>query len=159
MVKVTVLCLGTLKEDYLERAVSEYEKRLSAFCQTEVVALREEKLPPDASDAAVRAALEKEGERLIGRIPPGAFTVALCVEGEMPDSEKLADILSRAADGCGKICFLIGSAYGLSPAVKARADYRLSLSRLTMPHILARVVLMEAIYRSFTIRAGKHYHK
>ena len=159
MVKVTVLCMGALKEDYLARAVAEYEKRLSAFCQVEIVQLREEKLPPDAPEGAVRAALEREGERLGARIPPGAYTVALCVEGEMPDSEKLADILSRASDTHGKICFLIGSAYGLSPAVKARADYRLSLSRLTMPHILARVVLMEAVYRSFMIRAGKPYHR
>ncbi len=159
MTQVTVISVGTLKEDYLSRAVAEYEKRLSAFCRVENVNLKEERIANEDDPAAVRAALAAEGERIRTRIPAGAFTVALCIEGKMPSSPELADILGKAVDRGGKICFLIGSSHGLDPAVKAAANERLSLSRLTFPHQLARVLLLEAVYRSFSILAGKRYHK
>jgi 23S rRNA (pseudouridine1915-N3)-methyltransferase len=159
MTQVTIISVGTLKEDYLTRAVAEYEKRLSTFCRVENINLKEERIANEDDPAAVRAALAAEGERIRARIPAGAFTLALCIEGKTPSSTELADIIGRAVDRGGKICFIIGSSHGLDPAVKAAANERLSLSRLTFPHQLARVLLLEATYRSFSILAGKRYHK
>lgn len=159
MTQVTIISVGTLKEDYLTRAVAEYEKRLSTFCRVENINLKEERIANEDDPAAIRAALAAEGERIRARIPAGAFTLALCIEGETPSSEALAALLGKAVDRGGKICFIIGSSHGLDPAVKAAANARLSLSRLTFPHQLARVLLLEATYRSFSILAGKRYHK
>lgn len=158
MMQCTVITVGTLKEDYLSAAVAEYKKRLSAFARVEEINLKEERLSDDAP-ATVEKALTVEGERILSRIPDGAYTVALCVEGKMLSSEALAALVGKAKDEKGKLCLIIGSSYGLSPAVKARADFRLSLSPMTFPHQLMRVILAEALYRSFTILAGKAYHK
>lgn len=158
MTRLTLLTVGTLKEGYLREAFDEYSKRLSAFAQVEPVSLKEEKLANE-SPAAVREALEAEGERLLAHIPEGAFTVALCVEGKELSSEELAGLVGRAQDTHGKLCFIIGSSYGLAQKVKNQADFRLSFSRLTFPHQLMRVILAEALYRSFTIVKGKKYHK
>jgi 23S rRNA (pseudouridine1915-N3)-methyltransferase len=159
MTQLTVISVGTLKEDYLTAAVREYEKRLSAFCRVESITLREERIRDEEDATAVRAALEAEGERILSRIPEGAYTVALCVEGREMSSEELAEVLGKASDRTGKLCLLIGSSHGLSPTVKARADLRLSIGRLTYPHQLVRVLLHEILYRSFSILAGKKYHK
>ena len=159
MTRLTIISVGTLKEDYLARAIAEYTKRLSAYCRVEEVNLREERIANEDDAAAVRAALDREGENILSRIPEGAYTVALCVEGEMLSSETLAARIGEAVDRRGKICFIIGSSHGLSPAVKAAAHLRLSISRLTFPHQLLRAFLPEIIYRSFTILAGKRYHK
>ena len=159
MVQLTLLTVGGLREDYFAQASAEYEKRLGAYARVETVSLREEPIPDEDNPAAVAAALRAEGERILARIPRGAYTVALCVEGEMPDSPALARQLDTALARTGKLCLIIGSSHGLDPAVKRRADYRLSLSRLTFPHRLARVVLLEAVYRAFTILHGKRYHK
>lgn len=159
MTQLTLLCVGTLKEEYLSRAVAEYEKRLSAFCRVDTVCLKEERIQNEGDATAVRAALETEGKRLLDRIPAGAYTVALCIEGDIPSSEALATRIGEAVDRGGKLCFIIGSSHGLAPSVKARADLRLSLSRLTFPHQLARVMLLEAVYRSFCILGGRPYHK
>ena len=159
MQQLTIISVGSLKEDFLRGAAAEYEKRLSSFCRVENINLKEERIANEDNAAEVAAALQAEGERMLARIPQGAYTVALCVEGKEKDSVSLAAELSAALDRCGKLCFLIGSSHGLSPTVKDRADSRLSLSRLTFPHGLARVLLLEAAYRSFNIRAGKRYHK
>lgn len=159
MTTVTFISIGTLKEDYLVRAVAEYEKRLAAYCRTESITLREERITDEDNPAAVRAALETEGDAILARIPKGAYTVALCVEGEMLSSEALAARIGQAVDRSGKICFIIGSSHGLAPKVKSAADLRLSFSRLTFPHQIMRALLPEAVYRSFTILAGKRYHK
>lgn len=159
MVHLTVISVGTLKEAYLRDAVAEYKKRLAAFARCEEIELREERIPDEEDATAVRAALDAEGERILARIPEGAYTVALCVEGREMSSEELARALGAAADRTGKLCLLIGSSHGLSPAVKARADLRLSIGRLTYPHQLVRVLLHEILYRSFSILAGKRYHK
>lgn len=159
MTQLTIISVGTLKEEYLVRAVAEYEKRLSAFCRVENVNLKEEKIADEEDASAVRAALRAEGERILAKIPAGALVVALCVEGEMLSSEELAALVGRAVDRGGKICFVIGSSHGLDDAVKKRADVRLSFSRLTFPHQLMRVILLEAAYRSFSILAGRAYHK
>ena len=159
MVQVTVISVGTLKESYLREALAEYKKRLAAFARCEEVELREERIADEENAAAVRSALTAEGERILARIPDGAYTVALCIEGRTPDSRALAELLGAAADRTGKLCFIIGSSHGLADAVKERADLRLSVSPLTFPPQLARVLLYEVLYRSFSIRAGTRYHK
>ena len=159
MKQITIISVGTLKEEFLRDAAAEYEKRLSAFCRVENVNLKEERIQNEDNAAEVSSALAAEGEKMLARVPVGAYTVALCIEGKEPDSPALARELGDALDRCGKLCFFIGSSHGLSPAVKAAANARLSLSRLTFPHQLARVLLLEATYRSFSILAGKRYHK
>ena len=159
MNRVTFISVGTLKERYWQEAAAEYKKRLSAFCQVEEVNLREERIREEENPAEVAAALEAEGERILAAVPAGAYTVALCVEGRSCDSPALARLLGEACDRCGRLSFIIGSSHGLSPAVKARADFCLSVSALTFPHQMMRPLLLEAVYRSFTILAGKKYHK
>ena len=154
----TLLCVGTLKEDYLVKALAEYKKRISAYMRIEEIVLKEEKLS-DESPSAVEAALAAEGEKILAQIPKDAYVIALCVEGKELDSVALAEKIAEAGRLSGKIFFLIGSSYGLSDKVKARANFRLSVSRLTFPHQLMRVILGEALYRSLTILAGKKYHK
>lgn len=154
----TLITVGSLKEKYLTDALDEYVKRIGAYAKWEDINLKEERLA-DESATAVSRALTAEGDRILSRIPKDAFVVALCVEGKPLSSEELAATVGRAQSDTGKICFIIGSSYGLSDAVKARADLKLSFSRLTLPHQLIRVVLAEAIYRSFTILSGKKYHK
>ena len=158
MTKCTLITLGALKEDYLARAVEEYKKRLSAYATVEEVNLRDEKLLTE-KDSEVSAALETEADRILAKIPDGAYVVALCVEGKEYTSEALAEVIGNARDRSGKLCFIIGSSYGLSPRVKQRADARISFSKLTFPHGLMRAILAEAVYRSFTIIKGKKYHK
>ena len=159
MTQLTVISVGTLKEDYLTAAVREYEKRLSTFCRVESITLREERIRDEGDAAAVSAALEAEGDRILAAIPRDAYTVALCVEGKMLSSPALAARIGEAVDKKGKLCFIIGSSHGLSPRVKAAADDRLSFSPMTFPHQLMRVLLLEAVYRSFTILHGRPYHK
>ena len=158
MIKCTFITLGALKEDYLSRAVEEYKKRLSSFAEITEVNLKDEKLLTE-SPAEVSAALEKEADAILAKIPDGAFTVALCVEGKELSSEGFANLIGAACDTQGKLCFIIGSSYGLSPRIKQRAQARVSFSKMTFPHGLMRVILTEALYRSFTILAGKKYHK
>ena len=159
MTQLTVISVGTLKEDYLTAAVREYEKRLSAFCRVESITLREERIRDEGDSSSVRAALEAEGDRILAAIPRDAYTVALCVEGKMLSSPALAARIGEAVDRGGKLCFIIGSSHGLSPRVKAAADDRLSFSPMTFPHQLMRVMLAEILYRSFSILVGKKYHK
>ena len=159
MTQLTIISVGTLKEEYLRAAVAEYEKRLSAFCRVETVTVKEERIPNEDDETAIKAALRAEGERILSRVPQGAYTVALCIEGEMPDSIGLAKKIGRAIDAGGKICLIIGSSHGLDESVKRAARERISFSRLTFPHQLMRVILLEAVYRSFRILSGGNYHK
>ena len=159
MIRLTVISVGSLKESYLSAAVAEYEKRLSAFCRIENVELKEARIRNEDDEAEIAAALEDEGTRILARIPEGAVTFALCVEGRAYDSIELSRLLGGAADQSGKLCLIIGSSHGLSARVKAACRHRLSLSKLTFPHQLMRVILLETLYRSFMIRAGKAYHK
>jgi len=159
MVHVKMIVLGTLKESYLRDAAAEYEKRLGGFCRFETVQLKEEKLSDDPSEGEIRRALEKEAAAILAQIPPRAYCVAMCVEGKQLSSEELAEKMAQMEQQAGEICFIIGSSYGLSPDVKARADLRLSVSKLTFPHQLMRVLLLEAVYRAFNIRKGTRYHK
>ena len=159
MIKVTLLSLGRLKEKYLRDAADEYIKRLSRFCDLTVTELEPQRLPERPADALISAALELEADALLKRIPDNAFTVALCVEGKPMSSEKFADKI-RGLSALGKpMVFVIGSSYGLSARVKQRADMRLSVSEMTFPHQLFRIMLLEQLYRAFQINSGSEYHK
>lgn len=159
MAQITLITVGSLKEKYLTEAVAEYKKRLSAYARCDEVELREERISNEDDPKEVERALEREGERILAAVPKGAMLAALCVEGRQYTSEELAALVGRAMDESGKLCLVIGSSHGLSPRVKAEADVRLSFSKLTFPHQLMRVLLAEALYRSFTILSGKKYHK
>jgi 23S rRNA (pseudouridine1915-N3)-methyltransferase len=156
--KITLITVGTLKEDYLRRAMEEYVRRIGAYATWEEINLKEEKLK-DESPASVDTALKAEGERIVAAIPKDALAIALCVEGKQYSSEELAALLGRGADEKGKVCLVIGSSWGLSEEVKRACHVRLSVSKMTFPHQLMRVILGEAIYRSLTILKGKKYHK
>ncbi len=159
MLNLTVITVGTLKESYLREACAEYEKRLSAFCRYESVSIKETRLPESPSDTEIAAALASEGKQILAAMPPRAFRVAMCVEGKQLSSEELAQKLEQIGTTHGSVCLVIGSSYGLSPEVKAACDLRLSVSKLTFPHQLMRVLLLEALYRALGITRGTKYHK
>ena len=156
---VTIITVGSLKESYLKEAISEYKKRLSQYARVEDIELKEERITNEDDRASIQRALDAEAGKILSAIPEGAYKIALCVEGKQYSSEELAAIVGRANDGSGKLALIIGSSHGLSDRVKSAADLKLSFSKLTFPHQLIRVNLYEAIYRSFTILAGKRYHK
>ena len=159
-VTVHLICVGKLKERFYIDAAAEYAKRLSAYCQFRLTELPEERLPPNPSQAQIDAALEKEAQAVRGKLPKGGGLVALCVEGELLSSEALAAKLERwPAEGVSTLTFLIGSSYGMHPTLKAQAQLRLSMSPMTFPHHLARVMLLEQLYRCFKIQEGSGYHK
>ena len=159
MVQITLISIGTLKEAYLKDAVSEYKKRLSQYARVDEINLKEETIKDEDDPSEIKRALDTEGERILAAIPKGAGKIALCVEGKQYDSVALAGLIGRMNDQSGKIALVIGSSHGLSDKVKRECDVRLSVSSLTFPHQLMRVILFEALYRSFTILAGKRYHK
>ncbi len=160
VLSVTVICIGKLKEAFFRDAAAEYQKRLSRFCGLNIKELSEYSLPENPSDAQIDTALKKEGEAVLNEIPSGAYTVALCVEGKQLSSPELAEKLeSVALSGKSSVCFIIGSSFGLSDEVKQRCDLKLSFSRLTFPHQLFRVLLLEQIYRAFSITNKMKYHK
>lgn len=159
MIPVTVITVGNLKESYWRDAAAEYEKRLGAFCTPEILQLKEARLSDHPSDAEISAALEDEGARILAAMPKRAYKIALCVEGKQFSSEELAKKLGDASAQNGAVCLVIGSSFGLSPAVKSACDLRLSVSALTFPHQMMRVILLETLYRSFNILKGTKYHK
>ena len=158
MTQVSVVCVGKLKESCWREAVAEYVKRLSAYCKLDIEELAEERLPDSPTEAQALAALDAEADRILARLE-GKTVIALCVEGKPCTSEQLAERMGREIDAGKKLAFVIGSSHGLSERVKRRADVRLSFSALTFPHQLFRVMLLEQIYRGFTILDGKIYHK
>ena len=158
--RITLLTVGRIKERYLEEAIREYAKRLGRYCRLTIAEIPDEKTPDGAGEALERQIKEKEGQRLLARIKDGDFVIALAIEGRMLSSEELAARLERlGVDGVSHIVFVIGGSLGLSEAVLRRADFSLGFSRMTFPHQLMRVVLLEQIYRSFRINAGEPYHK
>mgnify|MGYP002983822202 CR=1 FL=1 len=160
MQRVTVLCVGKLKEKFYIDAAAEYVKRLQRHCKLELIELPEQRLPDDPSPAEIQKALRAEGDAIREKLPKGGAVIALCIEGKPCSSEELS---RRMADfgvqGKTQITFLIGGSVGLSEDVKKLADWRLSMSPMTFPHHLARVMLLEQIYRAFSIQAGTRYHK
>ncbi len=160
MLGVKFVFVGKMKERHYKDAFSEYLKRLGAYCRAEVTEIQEAKLPQNPSEAEMKKALSKEAADILKQVPDGAFAVALCVEGKELSSEELAaTIKERKNSGNPHICFIIGGSRGLGDEVKARGDLRLSMSRMTFPHHLARVMLIEQVYRALTIDAGTDYHK
>ena len=160
MQKVTLICVGKLKEKFYAEATAEYAKRLSRFCKLEIVELPESRLSDSPSAAEISQALAAEASLIEARIPKGSALIAMCIEGRELSSPQLADKMRQfALSGASSLTFLIGGSVGLSPAIKAQADFRLSMSPMTFPHHLARVMLLEQIYRAYQINAGTKYHK
>ena len=158
--KIDIITVGKIKEKYFTDAIAEYMKRLSRYCKPEIIQVADEKTPENAALAVEKQVKDTEGERILRHVAEDAFVVALEIRGEMLSSEELADFIERKqVSGTSHIQFVIGGSLGLSEAVLRRADYRLSFSRMTFPHQLMRVVLLEQIYRSFRIIAGEPYHK
>lgn len=159
MVNLKFIVLGNIKEQYLRDAAAEYIKRLGAFAKVELCELKEARLPDDPSRSHIDAALEDEAQRILAAIPPRAHVVALAVEGKQMASEDFASHIENVTRSASTICFIIGSSHGLSSKVKNAADYKLSLSKMTFPHQLFRVMLLESVYRAFNIIKGTKYHK
>jgi len=160
MLSVKLICIGKLKEKFYSDAVNEYKKRLSACCRLEIEELPEQRLPESPSASEIEAALSREAAAVFSRIPAGALLVSMCVEGESMTSEQLSRFISQSAvSGASRLCFVIGGSYGLHESVKSASRLRLSMSAMTFPHHLARVMLLEQLYRSFKILDGSKYHK
>ena len=160
MLSVTLICVGKMKERHYLDAFAEYEKRLGAYCRFTLAEIPEQRLSDEPGAREIAAALEKEAAEVEKRIPAGATVVAMCVEGQQLSSPDLARQLTAWTNaGCSRLCFLVGGSFGLSESLKARADLRMSVSKMTFPHHLFRVMLAEQIYRAFTILAGSRYHK
>lgn len=159
MLTLRIITVGTLKEAYWRDAVAEYKKRLSGFCRVEEVNLKESKLPDDPSPAQISAALEAEGESMREYLVPRAYKIAMCVEGRQFSSEQLASRIEEVSAHASEICLVIGSSHGIAPSIKQMCDLKLSISALTFPHQLARVVLFEVLYRCMNIIKGTKYHK
>lgn len=157
---VNIICIGKLKEKFLKDAVAEYAKRLSAFCKFTVSELAEERLPDTPSDAQILKTINTEGERILKAVNTRDFVFAMCIEGKQLTSDELSTKLNEIiVNGSATIDFIIGGSYGLSETVKSRADFKLSMSKMTFPHQLARVMITEQIYRGFMISGGTKYHK
>ena len=156
---INVICIGKLKEKYWTAAIEEYSKRLGSYCSLKIVELKESKLPKNASEADELNVINKEGEEILAKIGDGDYVVALEVEGKLLSSPELAHELEAASMQHSTVDFVIGGSLGLSTAVKRRANLGFSFGRITLPHQLARVVLLEQIYRSFKINSNETYHK
>lgn len=158
--KITLVTVGKIKEKFYTEAIAEYSKRLSRYCKLEVIQVADEKTPDGAGEAQERQIKDREGERILAQIKDGAYVIALAIQGQMQSSEQLAARLEQlGVGGQSQIVFVIGGSLGLSDAVLKRADYQLSFSRMTFPHQLMRVILLEQIYRCFRIISGEPYHK
>ena len=160
MLSVHLICVGKLKEKFYLAACAEYQKRLGASCKLELTELSEERLPQNPSPAQIAAGIEAEGKEIAAKIPAGSYVIPLCIEGRQLSSEEFSRTLERVAvEGRSSVALLIGGSYGLWEELKQRGDLRLSISRMTFPHQLARVMLLEQLYRAMTISKGQKYHK
>ena len=160
MFEITLIAMGKLKEKFYLSAAAEYEKRMKGYCQFRLLELPEVRLPENPSAAEISAGLEKEAELIFSKIPKGAWFCVFTPEGTLLSSENLAAKMKEVKlSGKSSACFLIGSSFGMSPKVKERADFKLSMSPMTFPHHLARVMVLEQLYRAEAIQAGSKYHK
>jgi len=160
MFEITVLTVGKLKEKFYQAACEEYQKRMKGYCSVQIIELPECRLPENPSLGEIQLGLAREALEIQKRIPKGAFFCVCTPEGKSLSSEELADTMRQVKlSGRSSACFLIGSSFGIDPAVKAMADLRLSMSKMTFPHHLFRVMLLEQLYRAETIQAGTKYHK
>lgn len=159
MINVTVLAVGKLKESYLRDGCGEYVKRLGAYSKVNVVEINEEKCSDNPSDSEIQNVIRKEGERIIKKIPKGAVVIPLCIEGREYDSREFSDLIENISLSSSHICFVIGGSFGLDNEVKALGKVKLSFGKMTLPHQLARMVLLEQVYRAFSISNNSKYHK
>lgn len=160
MQRVTVLCVGKLKEKFYIDAAAEYVKRLQRHCKLELIELPEQRLPDDPSPAEIQKALRTEGDAIRERLPKGGAVIALCVEGRPCSSQELSRRMAEfGVQGKTQLTFLIGGSVGLDEDLKRQADWRLSMSPMTFPHHMARIMLLEQIYRAYQIAGGTKYHK
>lgn len=160
MFDVTLICMGKLKEKFYLSAAAEYEKRLKGYCSFHLIELPEVRLPENPSPAEISAGLEKEAESILAKIPKGCWFCVFTPEGKLLSSESLADKMCDVKiSGKSSVCFLIGSSFGIAPRIKQMADFKLSMSPMTFPHHLARIMVMEQLYRAEAIQAGSKYHK
>jgi len=160
MFDITLITMGKLKEKFYISAADEYTKRLGAYCRFRLLELPEQRLPDNPSPAEISAGLEKEAELILSKLPKGCWLCVFTPEGKELSSEGFAQKLSEVKiSGKSSACFLIGSSFGISPQIKEKADFRLSMGKMTFPHHLARIMVLEQIYRAEAIQAGSKYHK
>lgn len=160
MFDITLIAMGKLKEKFYLSAAAEYEKRMKGYCQFHLIELPEFRLPDDPSPAEIFSALEKEADSILSKIPKGAWFCVLTPEGKQLSSEGLAEKMKDVKlSGKSSACFLIGSSFGMSARLKELADFKLSMSAMTFPHHLARIMVLEQLYRAEAIQAGSKYHK
>lgn len=161
MIRINIICIGKIKEKYFTDAINEYAKRLSSFCKFSVIELAEERVRSNIPNAAqITEVIEAEGKEILKKINTSDYVVAMCIEGKMMSSEELSKMLDTVSvSGKSTVDFIIGGSYGLSSEVKTRADFKLSMSRMTFPHQMARMILSEQIYRAFEISSNGKYHK
>ena len=157
--KVSVICVGKIKEKFYSAAIAEYAKRISRFSDFEIIEIPDESIPDNASEKETENIKSREGARILSKIKPQSCVISLCVEGKLLTSEELAEKIKDICMLTSRIVFVIGGSLGLSDEVKNRSDLRLSFGRMTLPHMLMRVVLTEQIYRAFMINSGAAYHK
>ncbi len=160
MFDITLITMGKLKEKFYTSAAAEYAKRLGGYCRFTLLELPECRLPEDPSPAEIQAGLEKEAEVILSKIPKGSWFCVFTPEGKVLSSESFAEKLSQVKNsGKSSACFLIGSSFGMAQRVKDRADFQLSMGPMTFPHHLARIMVLEQLYRAESIQAGSKYHK
>lgn len=159
MERLDIICVGTLKEKYLKDLCAEYQKRLTRFCKINITELSEFKLPQNPADSDINRALESECRAMQNACDMSSYKIALCIEGEQYESEKFASKLENAFLQKGRVTLFIGSSHGMHDEIKKMCDMRLSMSKMTFPHQLARGMLLEQIYRAYMIRTDRAYHK
>ena len=159
MISVNVICVGKLKEQYLRDGCAEYIKRISAFSKVNVIEVAEERCGDDPSDSEIKNVIEKEGSRIIAKIPKGSCVIPLCIEGKEYSSPEFSALLEKTSLEHSSVAFIIGGSFGISDEVKALGKIKLSFGKLTLPHQLARMVLLEQVYRAFSISNHSKYHK
>ena len=159
MMNVTVIAVGKLKEGYLRDGCKEYIKRLGAYAKVNVIEINEEKCSDNPSDSEIKNDIKKEGERIIAKIPKGSAVIPLCIEGREYDSREFSGLIENISLSNSHICFVIGGSFGLDDSVKQTGKIKLSFGKMTLPHQLARMVLLEQIYRGFSIMNNSKYHK
>ena len=156
---INIICVGKIKEKYFTAAIEEYSKRLSRFSRLNIIEVADEKIPDNASEKECEIIKNKEGAKILSKLGGNAYVIAMCIEGKEISSEGLAEKIAATAMTTSNITFIIGGSLGLSDEVKARANHKISFGRITLPHQLMRVVLLEQIYRAFKINNNESYHK
>ena len=158
--RINIVCVGKIKEKYLKLGIDEFKKRLSKYCKLEIIELEDEKAPENLSDKEMLMIKEKEGKKILTKIKDNSYVIALAIDGKNLSSEELAETINKlGVRGISNITFVIGGSLGLSDEVLSRADYKLSFSKMTFPHQLMRLILLEQVYRAYRINNGEPYHK